>query len=77
MEAENGYYCHFPPPSKYDIKVSYKRDSAVPYLFLCYDNAAKRMLEMGQPNVSALNKNLLQVSQKTVPLNGDINILKR
>ena len=59
MEAENSYYCHFPPRNKYDIKVSYKRDSTVPYLFLCYDNASKRMLEMGQPNVSALNKKLV------------------
>ena len=59
MEAESGRFCHFPPPSKYDIKISYKRNSTIPYLFLCYDNQAKRMLEMGKPNVSAKNKKLV------------------
>ena len=59
MEAESGRFCHFPPPSEYDIKVSYKRNSTVPYFFLCYNNQAKRMLEMGQPNVSAGNKKLV------------------
>ena len=58
MEAENGPYCDFPPPDQYDIKISYKRDSTVPKLFLCQDNVAQRLVEMGQPNVSTANRKL-------------------
>ena len=59
MEAENGPYCHFPPPDQYDIKISYKRDSTVPKLFLCQDNVAQRLVEMGQPDVSTGNRKLV------------------
>ena len=51
MEPENGPYCHFPPPDQYDIKISYKRNSTVPKPFLCEDNAAIRLVNMGQPEV--------------------------
>ena len=59
LEAESGPYCHLPPSSKYHIKVSYKRNSTIPYLFLCQDNASKGMLEMEQPNISARNQKLV------------------
>ena len=51
MEPENGPYCHFPPPDQYDIKISYKRNSTIPKPFLCVDDAAIRLVEMGQPEV--------------------------
>ena len=50
-EAESGEHCHFPPPDQYDIKISYKRDSTVPFPFLCEGNLALRLAEMGQPDV--------------------------
>ena len=51
MESENGENCHFPPPDRYDIKVSYRRDSTIPVPFLCERNLALRLAEMGQPEV--------------------------
>ena len=59
MESESGPYCHFPPADQYEIKISYRRDSTVPKLFLCQDDVAKRLVEMGQPVVSAKNKKLV------------------
>jgi len=32
-EAENGHYCSFPSPDKYDIKVSYSRQSNVTWAY--------------------------------------------
>ena len=51
LESENGENCHFPSPDKYDIKVSYRRDSTLPVPFLCEGNLALRIAEMGQPDV--------------------------
>ena len=51
LEAENGQFCHFPPPDQYDMKISYRRDSTVPVPFLCVGNLALRLAEMGQPDV--------------------------
>ena len=50
-EAEKGEHCHFPPPDQYDIKISYRRDSTVPFPFLCEGNLGLRLAEMGQPDV--------------------------
>ena len=51
MEAESGNFCHFPPPDQYDIKVSYIRNSTIPYPFLCDGNLALQLADMGQPDV--------------------------
>ena len=51
QENEEGRYCHFPPPDQYDIKLSYRRDSTIPVPFLCGNNLALRVAEMGQPDV--------------------------
>ena len=59
MEAESGPYCQLPPADQYDMKISYKRNSTVPKLFLCQDNVAKQMVEMGQPDVSPHNRSLV------------------
>ena len=59
MEAESSPYCHFPPPDQYDIKISYKRDSTIPKPFLCVDDAAIRLVEMGQPDVPVGRKKLV------------------
>ena len=59
MEAESGPYCHLPSLDQYDMKISYKRNSTVPKLFLCQDNVAKQMVEMGQPDVSPANRKLV------------------
>ena len=57
QEAESGPFCHL--PRKFDIKVSYKRDSTVPTLFLCQFNKAQRLVEMGQPRVPSDNRKLV------------------
>ena len=59
MEAESGPYCYLPPPDHYDIKISYKRDSTIPKLFLCQYNVAQRIIEMGQPDMPTGNRKLL------------------
>ena len=59
MEAESGPNCHLPPPDKYDIKISYKRDSTVPKPFLCVDDAVLRLVRMGQPDVPVGRKKLV------------------
>ena len=59
MEAESGPMCQFPSPDKYDIKISYKRDSTVPKVFLCVDDAVLRLVKMGQPDVPMGRKNLV------------------
>lgn len=59
MESESGPYCNFPSPDHYDIKISYRRDSTIPKLFLCQDNVAKRLVKMGQPEVSVNNRKLI------------------
>ena len=59
MEAESGPYCQLPSADHYDMKISYKRNSTVPKLFLCQDNVAKQMVEMGQPDVSPKNRKLV------------------
>ena len=59
MEAESGPMCNFPPPDKYDIKVSYKRDSTVPKPFLCVDDAVLRLVKMGQPDIPVGRKKLV------------------
>jgi len=48
-EAENGSYCSFPSPDKYDIKVSYSRDSNVTWAYFC--DWIPQLTEMGQPDV--------------------------
>ena len=50
-EAEKGEHCHFPPLDQYDIKISYRRDSTVPYPFLCEGNLSLHLTEMGQPDI--------------------------
>ena len=59
MEAESGPLCHFPSPDKYDIKISYKRDSTIPKPFLCVDDAVLRLVKMGQPDVPVGRKKLV------------------
>ena len=51
QESEKGENCHFPSPDHYDIKISYRRDSTIPFPFLCEKNLALRLAEMGQPEV--------------------------
>jgi len=48
-EAENGPYCFLPPPDKYDIKVSYSRDSNVTWAYFC--DWIPQLTKMGQPDV--------------------------
>ena len=59
MEAESGRFCHLPTPDKYDIKVSYKRDSTIPFPFFCNFNESRRIVEMGQPNLPSGNRKLI------------------
>jgi len=48
-EAENGPYCSLPSRDKYDIKVSYSRDSNVTWAYFC--DWIPQLTEMGQPDV--------------------------
>ena len=59
LEAESGIDCHVPTPDKYDIKVSYKRDSTVPLPYFCHFNEARRIVEMGQPDLPSGNRKLV------------------
>ena len=59
MESENGENCHFPPSDRYDIKVSYRRDSTIPVPFLCNRKQGLRVAEMGQPDVPVDRKKLV------------------
>ena len=59
QESEKGENCHFPPPDRYDIKVSYRRDSTIPLPFMCEKNLALRLAEMGQPEVPVGRENLV------------------
>ena len=58
-ESENGKYCHFPPRDKYDIKVSYRRNSTISVPFFCDENLLLRLVEMGQPDVPVGRENLV------------------
>jgi len=49
MEAEHSPYSSYPSPDKYDIKVSYSRDSNVTWAYFC--DWIPRLTEMGQPDV--------------------------
>ena len=39
-ESEKSNHCHFPPPDKYDIKVSYRRDSTIPLPFFVMETCS-------------------------------------
>ena len=58
-EPETGKFCHFPPLDKYDIRVSYRRNSTIPLPFFCKGNKILRMIEMGQSDVPVGRKNLV------------------
>ena len=58
-ESEMGKFCHFPPPDKYDIKVSYRRNSTIPVPFFCEGNLILKLVEMGQPDVPVGRENLV------------------
>ena len=51
MESEKGSYVHFPGNYDYDIKVSYHRDSTIPYPFFCEGDRALQLIDRGQPVV--------------------------
>jgi len=51
MESENGPHVHFPPNYNYDIKVSYHRDSDIPYPYICEGDRASRLINRGHPTV--------------------------
>lgn len=51
MESEKGSYVHFPGNYDYDIKVSYHRDSTIPYPFFCEGDRALQLIVHGQPVV--------------------------
>ena len=58
-ESEKGEFCHFPPPDKYDIKVSYRRDSTIPLPIFCDGNHLLKLVEMGQPKIPVGRKKLV------------------
>lgn len=51
MEAEKGHYVRFPQNYKHDIKISYHRDSDIPYPFICEQDRALQLIKRGQPTV--------------------------
>ena len=51
LEREGSPSYPLPPPDHYDIKVSYRRDSSIPVPYMCINNLALRLVEMGQPDV--------------------------
>jgi len=51
MESEKGSHVKFPKSYDYDIKVSYHRDSTIPYPFFCEGDRALQLITRGQPTV--------------------------
>ena len=77
LEAESGIDCHLPTPDKYDIKVSYKRDSTVPLPYFChFIMKPNESLKWDSRIYPQEIENLLQLSLKTVEVNGGLTILK-
>ena len=76
LEAESGRFCQLPTPDKYDIKVSYRRDSTIPFPFFCNFNESRRIVEMGQPNLPSGNRRLIAGFIKNCKIKWRNNYLK-